>query len=76
MPPFLSLEDAALIFEHDLPSLRDAQLAQVLVEARKLGGHPIAEVLAPLARAELARRRAANPPVPDSLPEDFPTNRS
>ena len=75
MPEFVSLEEAALIFVRDLPSLCDAQLAQVLAEAQKLGTDRLAETLAPLARAELARRRAANPPVPRSLPEDFPSAR-
>jgi hypothetical protein len=73
MPPLLSLEEAALIFERDLPSLCEAQLVQVLSEAHKLGPHPLAQMLAPIARAELARRRALHPPQPRSLPEDFPS---
>jgi len=76
MPLTLSLEVAARIFESDLHVLCDSQLAQVLVNARNLGAHPIAETLAPLAGAELARRRAMNPPIPNSLPEDFQTSRS
>ncbi len=75
IPPIVSLKDAALMFERDLPSLCDAQLAQVLVEARNLGAHPIAEMLAPLARTELQRRRAMNAALPDSLPDDFRTDR-
>lgn len=76
MPRYLSLAEAALIFERDLPALCDAQIAAALAEAKGLGSHPLALALAPLARAELARRRAANPPVPRSLPEDFPSGRS
>lgn len=76
IPPFLSLEKAAVIFERDLASLCDAELVQVLTEAQKIGSHPIAGALGPLARRELARRRAANPPLPRSLPEDFPSSRS
>ncbi len=74
-PPHLSIAEAALIFERDLQALCDAQIAQALAEAAKLGSHPLAVALAPLARAELARRRAANPPGPQSFPEDFPSSR-
>ncbi len=73
LPHSLSLEEVALIFERDLATLSDSQLAQLLAEARHLGPRPLVEALAPLARDELARRRAANPPVPKSLPEDFPS---
>ncbi len=73
LPPYLSIAEAALIFKRDLPGLCDAQIAQALAEAAKLSSHPLAVALAPLARAELARRRAANPPVPQSFPKDFPS---
>ena len=76
MPAYVSLEEAARIFAQDLSTLCDAQLARLLVEARQVDPLPIVEALVPLARTELARRRAMNPPVSRSLPEDFPSNRS
>ncbi|MGA7672576.1 MAG: hypothetical protein WBW04_19300 [Nitrolancea sp.] len=76
VPAYVSLEDAASIFARDLPSLSEAQLVQVLFEARDLSYYLIAGMLAPLARAELARRRAASSTSPVSRPEDFQRSRS
>ncbi len=76
VPAHVSLEDAALIFARDLPSLSDAQLVQVLFEARELTYHLIAGMLAPLARAELARRRLAHATSPVMHPEDSQRSRS
>ena len=64
------------IFAQDLPSLSDAQLVQVLVEAREFSYYLVAGMLAPLARAELARRRATRSTSPVSQPEDFQRNRA
>jgi len=76
VPDYVSLEDAASIFARDLPSLSDAQLVQVLFEARDLSHYLIAGMLAPLARAELTRRRAAQSSAPVSQREDFRRSRS
>ncbi len=76
VPEYVSLEDAASIFARDLPSLSDAQLVQVLFEARDLSHYLVAGMLAPLARAELTRRRVARSASPVSQPEDFQRSRS
>lgn len=68
MSQMLSLEDVAAIFTHDLPTLTDAQLAQVLAEVRRCGQSPLTAVIEPIARAELARRRRL-PPV-KAVPAD------
>ena len=52
------LDDIALIFRHELPTLTDAQLYAVLT-AKQTDSRPVAQMLEPIARAELARRRQA-----------------
>lgn len=52
------LDDIALIFRHELPTLTDAQLCALLT-VKRTDSRPVAQMLEPIARAELARRRQA-----------------
>ncbi len=52
-----ALDQAATIITTDLPNLNEAAIARLLLDIRDLGDHPLARLVEPAARAELARRR-------------------
>ena len=53
----LTDDDVIAILTHDLPLMTEAQLAEVLTNIFLDGPSGVGDSIAPLARAELARRR-------------------
>lgn len=59
MPERLSLPDALAYFALDLPRASECDLARTLCEIHAREPSPLTDALAPLLRAELARRQEA-----------------
>lgn len=55
----ITLDDVAAIVGRDVHRMSEADLAAVLCSVMADGPHPIARVVEPIIRAELARRQAS-----------------
>lgn len=55
----ITIDDVVSIVRGDLPLMSEADLAAILCTIMNDGPHPVARVVEPIVRAELARRRSA-----------------